>query len=278
MLVSSAIVLRSSVHHPTQLNPVDRVVLRVSARLQSSMSGLAHALHRGFSNYVAVVGAARDNQVLRAENARLAAELLAAQSRLGHERELERLIGFSKHVNGQTVAAHVVGADTNAFFRVARLRLDRGEGEVKPGMAVLAPEGVVGRVQRVYGPWCDVLLAVDAKSSIDVRVPRTGSKGLLRGAGARDRYRATLELESPQAAVQVGDLVVASGLGGSFPRDVPIGKIVRIGRHDLGLFQTADVEPVVDFAKLDQVLVLLNAIPPEEEMRAPIAGDKEPRR
>src|SRR5262249_29461394 len=160
------------------------------------------------------------------------------------------------------------GADINAFFRVARLRLDRGEGEVQAGMAVLAPEGAVGRVARVYGAWCDVALLVDPKSSIDVVISRTSGKGLLRGAGARDRYRATLEFEAPEEAVREGDLVVTSGLGGAFPRDVPVGKVVKVGRRDVGLFQTAEVEPAVDFARLDQVLVVV-APPPPEEPEAP---------
>src|SRR5205814_3454267 len=102
------------------------------------------------------------------ENARLKAELLAAQRQAGRERDLEKLLGLSGKTAAETLAAHVVGADTNAYFRVARLRLDRGEGEVKPGMAVLAPEGVVGSVSRVYGSWCNILLTINPKNSINI--------------------------------------------------------------------------------------------------------------
>jgi rod shape-determining protein MreC len=264
MLVGAVLTLRGSVHHPSELNALDRAVLRVSSPLQGLVSGIGRGVRRGAQRYVFVVGAAKENLALREENARLKAELLAAQRQAGREGELERLLGLSKMTAAETVAAHVVGADTNAYFRVARLRLDRGEGEVKPGMAVLAPEGAVGRVARVYGAWCDVLLAVDPKSSIDVVVPRTGAKGLLRGAGARDRYRATVEFEAPADAVQKDDVVVTSGLGGSFPRDVPVGRVVHVGKRDIGLFQQAEIEPAVDFTRLDQVLVLVAAPPPEE--------------
>jgi rod shape-determining protein MreC len=264
MLVGSVVVLRSSARRPSDLNAIDRAVLRASAPLQGVLAGSARAVRRGADRYLFVTQAARENQKLREEVARLRAEVLAAQRRADREQDLERLLGLQSRTAAETIAAQIVGVDTNAYFRVARLRLDRGEGEVKPGMAVLAPEGAVGRVARVYGGFCDVLLAVDPKSSIDVVLPRTGGKGILRGAGARDRYRATLEFEAPQAAVQLGDLVVTSGLGGTFPRDVPVGKVVRAGKREIGLFQLADVEPVVDFAKLDQVLVLAAPPPPEE--------------
>ena len=265
MLTGSVVALRSSVRHPSRLNAIDRAILRASSPLQGALARVGHGLRAGARRYVFVVGAARENERLRQENARLRAALLAAQRQAGRENDLERLLGLQGRTAAETLAAHVVGADTNAYFRVARLRLDRGEGEVEPGMAVLAPEGVVGRIQRVYGRWCDVLLAVDPKSSIDVVILRTGGKGLLRGAGAGDRYRATVEFEAPTEAVQKGDLVVTSGLGGAFPRDVPVGKVVRTEKRDVGLFQLADVEPAVDFAKLDEVLVLVSPPPPEAE-------------
>jgi rod shape-determining protein MreC len=265
MLVGSVIVLRGSVRHPSELNGIDRAVLRISSPIQGALAGAGRWVRRGFSRYVFVVGAAKENQQLKEENARLKAELLAAQRQAGRERDLEKLLGLSSKTAAETLAAHVVGADTNAYFRVARLRLDRGEGEVKPGMAVLAPEGVVGAVSRVYGGWCDVLLAIDPKSSIDVVVPRTGGKGLLRGAGARDRYRATVEFEAPNDAVKEGDLVVTSGLGGTFPRDFPVGKVVHVGKRDVGLFQEADIEPAVDFTRLDHVMILVAAPPPVED-------------
>jgi rod shape-determining protein MreC len=263
MLAVSVVVLRASARHPSDLNLVDRVVLRVSAPLQGLVAGAARAARRAAQRYVFVVSAAHENQRLREDNARLRAELLAVQREKHHQGDLERLLGLQSRTAAESLAARVVGADTNAFFRVARIRLDRG-GDVQPGMAVLAPEGVVGRIQRTYGPWSDVLLAVDAKSSIDVIVPRTGARGILRGAGARDRYRATVELEASADAIAVGDAIVTSGLGGAFPRDAPVGRVVQVGRRDVGLFQLAEVEPSVDFAKLEDVLVLVTPPPPEE--------------
>lgn len=264
MLAIALVVLRGSARHPSELNALDRAVLRTTSPLQGMLTGAGRWLRHGGQRYLFVVGAEKENQQLRRENARLQAELLAAQRQSARARDLERLLGLSQKTAAETIAAHVVGADMNAYFRVARLRLDRGEAEVKAGMAVLAPEGVVGSVSRVYGGWCDVLLAVDPKSSIDVVVPRTGAKGLLRGTGVRDRYLATVEFESPSSAVEKDDVVVTSGLGGTFPRDFPVGKIASVGRKDVGLFQEAQIDPAVDFTRLEDVMVLVAAPPPEE--------------
>ncbi len=268
--------LRSSARHPSELNALDRAILRTSAPLQGALSGGARAVRQAGQRYVFVSGAAHENLRLREENARLRTDLLVAQRRAAREGDLERLLGLQSRIAAETVGASVVGADTNAYFRVARIRLDQGEGTVMPGMAVLAPGGVVGRIARVYGPWSDVLLSIDPRSAIDVVVSRTGAKGILRGAGARDRYRATVELDSSQKAVQVGDELVTSGLGGTFPRDVPVGKVVRVSKHDLGLFAQADVEPVIDFYRLDHVLVLVTPPPPEEPKTEGRPGRVEP--
>src|SRR5689334_6535969 len=106
MLVGSLVVLRGSVRHPAQLNWLDRAILRVSSPLQSALAGAGRAVRRGGQRYVFVVGAARENQRLREENARLRTEILAAQRQAGRERDLERLLGLSSSVAAETAAAH----------------------------------------------------------------------------------------------------------------------------------------------------------------------------
>jgi rod shape-determining protein MreC len=112
-------------------------------------------------------------------------------------------------------------------------------------------------VQRVFGPWCDVLLATDPKSSIDVIVARTNGRGVLKGIAGSDRYRTRIEYLERKDEAAEGDMVVTSGLGGLFPRDIPVGKILKVDKRGFGLYQEAEVQPVVDFGKLRDVLVVV---------------------
>ena len=124
----------------------------------------------------------------------------------------------------ETLAARVIAIDASPYFRVARIEIDRGEGTVRRGMPVLTPEGVVGRVNRVAGNSSDIMLLVDPRSAIDVLVPRTGGRGILRGKPGENGYRCSIEYLARGEPAKEGDAVVTSGLGGAFPRDLA-------GRH-----------------------------------------------
>ncbi len=250
----------------SHLNVVDRAILRVSAPLQAGLTGLIRGVGNVWTKYIALVHVKEDNARLSDENSRLRAELVAAKNAATRQGDLEKLLGLRGSLQFDTVAARVVAVETSAFFRVVRVRLDRGGDAVKPGMAVLSSAGVVGRVQRVFGGWCDVLLAADPKSSIDVVVARTGGRGVLKGIAGSDRYRTRIEYLERKDEAAEGDLVVTSGLGGSFPRDVPVGKIVKVDKRGFGLYQEAEVQPVVDFGKLRDVLLV---VPREAQPEGP---------
>jgi rod shape-determining protein MreC len=253
------------------LNALDRAILRVSAPLQAGLTAIARGIGNAWSKYIALVHLKEDNARLADENARLRAELAAAKNGAARAGELEKLLGLRATLQFDTVAARIIAVETSAFFRVVRVKLDRGDAEVKPGMAVLSSAGVVGRVQRVFGGWADVLLAADPKSSIDVVVARTGGRGVLKGIAGSDRYRTRIEYLERKDEAAVGDLVVTSGLGGTFPRDLPVGQIVKVDKRGFGLYQDAEVQPVVDFGKLRDVLVV---VPREAQ---PVGPAPEPR-
>ncbi len=262
LLALPLLFLRANVRSPANLNFVDRAILRVSAPLQAAITWAVRGVSAGWSRYVFLVNVSADNRRLSDENEQLRSEL----SRLSHETayrsELEKLVGLSSKISVPAITARVVGVETSSFFRVVRIKLDVGDSVVKSGMPVVAPAGIVGRVQRAYGHYADVLLAVDPKSSIDVVVARTGSRGTLQGIVGDNRYRTHLAHFERKNEVADGDEVVTTGVDG-FPRNLAVGKVVRVSRHDSGLWQDVDVEPTVDFARLSQVMVLMTAIEDE---------------
>ncbi|HEY7954989.1 MAG TPA: rod shape-determining protein MreC [Polyangia bacterium] len=264
LLALPLLFLRASVKSPSELNALDRVVLRISSPVETGLTSSGRWIGDLWHRYVALWNVSDENARLRDENAKLRTELSRFEQAAHHNTELEALLALRKDLSSQTVAARVVGAVVSSQFRVVRIRLDRGELEVKPGMPVLASGGVVGRIERVYGPYSDVLLASDPKSAIDVVVPRTGSRGVLKGIPGSTRYRSRIDYLLRKDEVAAGDQVVTSGIGG-FPRDLPVGKIVEVTRRNFGLYQDAEVEPAVELGKLRQVLVVLAPPPPAEK-------------
>jgi rod shape-determining protein MreC len=266
LLAVPVLFLRANLAASDHLNVVDRAILRVSAPLQAGLTAAVRGIGNLWTKYIALVHVKQDNARLVDENAKLRTELVAAKNAAGREGELEKLLALRASLQFDTIAARIVGVETSAFFRVVRVKLDRGGDDVKPGMAVIASAGIVGRVQRVFGGWCDVLLAADPKSSIDVVVARTGGRGVVKGIAGSDRYRTRIEYLERKDEAAEGDIVVTSGLGGFFPRDLPVGKIVKVDKRGFGLYQDAEVQPVVDFGKLRDVLVV---VPREAQPEGP---------
>ena len=275
LLVVPAIILRSSLKDPSETTKLDEAVLRVSAPLQAAVSWVVDGIGGGWSRYVALVDVEEENRELRAENERLRRELAAATRRAIDIAALEEMLELSSSMPADTAGARVVGASLSPYYRVMRIRIDRGEPAVAVGMPVIVSAGLVGRVHKVYGGHADVMLTTDPASSVAVMIPRSGARGTLTGLGEPDVYRARFELRDDRAvpdgtrAIEEGDKLVTSGLG-DFPAGIDVGVVEKVVDRDYGLFQEVFVEPTVPFSDLRGVTVLLAPPPPPD----PDAGTK----
>ncbi len=259
-LVVAIIALRGSARAPGDLSALDRGILTLISPAQAALSSIARGLGNAAGRYMDLVHVRGENETLRSENARLRADLLESRRAANEAGRLQRLLGLRDSVAAATLVARVIAIDASPYFRVARVQLDRGEGLVKPGMPVITPEGVVGRIKRVAGDTSEIQLSVDPASKIDVIVPRTGGRGMLRGKPGENGYRCSIEYLTKDGEAKEGDLVVTSGLGG-FPRDLPVGHVSKVVKNSAGLYQELEVSPDVDFARLSEVLVVV-APPP----------------
>ncbi len=257
LLVLPFFFLSANLKDPSRLNVVERFFLEASAPLQYVATETAHAVSNVVEDYVYLVDVKRDNERLRIENDRLRDEtrLLRVQAR--ENERLRDLLQLRQRLGGDTIAAEVIAKDISPFFRVLRVRVDRGARDrVRPGMPVVSAKGLVGQVRRTSGRHSDVLLTVDQESAIDVVVQRTGARGMLRGTGDSNRYLCRIEYLRRQEEVEVGDEVYTSGLGRRFPASILVGRVTRVGRQEFGLYQEVEVTPSVDFSQLDEVLIL----------------------
>ncbi|HKU38471.1 MAG TPA: rod shape-determining protein MreC [Polyangiales bacterium] len=250
-------VLRANLKDPSRTNAFDRVILEASAPIQYGTTQFAQGVSAVLQEYVYLVDVKRDNERLRAENARLLEDnnrLLAAAT---ENRRLRRLLQLRDELRGNLLSAQVIGKEVSPYFRVTRVVLDRGERDhVRPGMPVITADGLVGQIRRTYSRYADVLLTADKTSAIDVIVQRNGARGMLKGTGAEENYVCQLEQLSRDDDVQPGDIVVTSGLGQRFPASILVGEIKEVVKREYGLYQEATVVPAVHFSRLEEVLVL----------------------
>jgi rod shape-determining protein MreC len=151
----------------------------------------------------------------------------------------------------RTIGAEVVAREWNGFTRGLTINRGRTDGLEKLA-PVIVTRGVVGRVMELRRDSAVVQLATDPASGIAGVVNRTRAQGLVEGVvGGRMR----LKLAAREEGVTVGDLVFTSGIGGLFPKGLPLGRVTRV-QPATGLFRLVDLEPAVDLSIVEEVLVL----------------------
>jgi rod shape-determining protein MreC len=249
--------LRASIRKPEDLSPIDQAILRVAAPLQYASAALARGVSSLIAEYVYLVDVKQDNNRLAYENARLAAKVRDLEHAEAENTRLRRLLGVRDTIPHEMVSAIVIGKDTTEYFRVAHVTVDSPNAGIRPNMPVIALDGAVGIVQRVAGEKIDVELTIDSGFGVDVIVERTGARGIVRGVGDRSRYVVRVEYVQRTDEVDVGDLLVTSGVGCRFPKGVPVARVKKVERRNFGIYQAVEAEPTVDFSRLEEVLVIL---------------------
>jgi rod shape-determining protein MreC len=264
-------VLKANMKSPGNQNAMDRTILRITAPLELAMATIARGVGGVWDDYVYLVDVKRDNDRLSYDNARLREEVRSLELAQVENRQLRRLLQLKDSVPGETVSATIIGKDFTEFFRVTRVVLDKGSQDLRPHMPVVSPDGVVGAVLHVAGETVDVQLAVDAAFGVDVEDERTHARGFVRGTGDPARYGCKVEMVDSRDEVEIGDLLVTSGKGRWFPRGLPVARVTKVVRRELGRDQDVDAAPTVDFSRLDAVLVLVTT-PAEDSLSTSVVG------
>ncbi|MEE9385594.1 MAG: rod shape-determining protein MreC [Nannocystaceae bacterium] len=253
------LLLRGSVQDRYQMGAFDRAVWRIGAPLEAGVSYSARWVASFFARWVFQAGALEDRERLEQEN-RVFKRRLREVVRLEEEnRELRRSLQMREQVPEDLLSAEVVGVEQSPFFRAVKIQIDRGTAYVRPEMAVLSADGVVGRIEKTHGDRSNVLLITDPASHIAVEIARTKAPGILQGAG-EDRCEVKISSES---VAREGDLVQTSGVDDLFPTGHPVGRVTRVTNRieEGGEVQVVEVVPSVRFDHLRMVWVVLATAP-----------------
>ena len=204
-------------------------------------------------------------QSLRARNAELEEALARFQAELVELREiasdyqrLSELLDYTSTVqNQEMVAAEVISFDQSGLVRTIAINRGTRDG-IAPGMPVVSQQGLVGRIVDVTANAARVLLVTDTNSYVSARLQTTRELGTVQGQLTGNLRMIMIPQE---ATVQVGDVVITSGLGGNFPPDLVIGQITSKRQFEFELNQEAEIRSLVDFDTLEFVLVIISFQP-----------------
>jgi rod shape-determining protein MreC len=225
----------------------------VTTPVQVAFAAIPRAALGAWSAYRDWKGVRVENRRLREENQRLRVDALWVTDAVDENRRLRRLLDLRNRLPVATVAGEVIARDWGGWVR--SLTVNRGRGDdVKRLTAVISTEGLVGRVVEVRTGVSIVQVLTDPSSTVGAHALRTRTPGIVEGeprGTIRFKYMAR-----DGAGIAVDDVIVTSGLGGLFPRGIPIGRVRAIDDRGSALFHYALLAPVVDFARVDEVLLV----------------------
>jgi rod shape-determining protein MreC len=195
------------------------------------------------------------NAVLEAQVTQLQTQLIELEERLAEAEICFALLDFGR-TNPQYdyVAATVIGREISPFLQY--IIIDKGSDHgILHGMPVVTQQGLVGKVDAVIAAASRIKLITDSTSVVNVRLQTAKTEAQLRGSLTGD---VSLDMIPLDVIVEPGDVVLTSGLGGNYPPNVFVGQILSVQKRNNALFQTASVQPIVDFNTLNAVLVIIN--------------------
>jgi rod shape-determining protein MreC len=225
---------------------------------QSWFSSRFVAVQDFFTSPRDIASLRQQNTQLQNDVANLQAQVIQLQQQVGETQVLAALVDFSRARPENTYkAAAVIGRDPSPFLHYVIINRGSNDGILR-GMPVVTDQGLVGRVDAVIADAARIQLITDPASSVNVRLQNAEVEASLIGSVTGD---VILQLIPQDAVVETGDLVLTSGLGGGYPPDLIVGQVVNIRSRDYDLFQQATIQPVVDFNRLQIVLVIVNFKP-----------------
>ena len=202
----------------------------------------------------------RTRERLTSDNQALREQLLDSQARVhrleavqGENQRLRALLGGTRGLRLSVQLASLVDIDLDPFRH--RILLDVGSARgVREGLAVIDGQGVVGQVIAATPLNSTAMLITDASHAIPVQVLRSGLRTIAYGTGRIDAL--SLPNIPLSGDVRVGDQLVTSGLGGTFPAGFPVGRITALNPDETRLFVVADAQPDAALDRSGQVLLV----------------------
>ena len=240
------------------LTPLSRILLNPVVSAQTWIATRYQAVQSFIQAPQDTIRLRQRNTDLEAEVSRLQAQVIELQQRISETSILSALVDFARaNPEYSYQGAAVIGYDTSPFLRYVLINRGSDQG-LRRGMPVVTQQGLVGRIAAVTSSAARVQLITDTTSTVNVRLDPSGAQAVLNGQITGD---VSLGMIPQDTTIEVGDLVLTSGLGGSYPPNLLVGQVSSVRSQAQDLFQRASVQTAVDFSQLEIVLVITNFTP-----------------
>jgi len=266
-LISIALLVVDARFHA--LSTVRQVAATVLYPLQMAALVPRDAL-AGMGSYFSSISALqKEVHELKSQQVALAQTMQQAQLQMAENAQLRKLMEAREHLPVRSMMSEILYDARDPSTR--RVVLDRGSRNgVKPGLPVIDNAGVVGQVTRVFPFTSEVTLLTDKEQAIPVQVLRSGLRSVAYGRG----HSGLLDLRfvAPNADIQVGDVLVTSGLDGMYPAGLAVAKVIQVESVAAGAFGRVICQPLAGIDRHRQLLVVMSdqqatPRPPEEGAR-----------
>ena len=249
--------LSSNLTRSRSWNPAEQIIVEITAPFQSFVTRTLHITEHLWLKYFYLIGIRDENRNLREGMNALKIENYRYRELIASHERFQELLRFQKKLKWPVLAAQVIGRDPSGWFESVVIDVGRKSG-LKINMRVVNANGVVGRLVSVSSNYAKVLLIIDQNSAVDCLIQRSRDKGIAKGISSK---MCKLDYALKTSDIAVGDMVITSGLGRIFPKGIPVGEVVEVNDRTGNLFREIKVKPMVDFSKLEEVLVILKEDP-----------------
>lgn len=250
--IAALVVYTVNIPNKRSANAAESLLLSIFAPVMRPSAAASGFVVNIWDNYLNLIDVRRENLMLREQIKQMNIRIIESQDALLANQRLEKLLEMKKKLKPNSLAVNAIGDDVTPWYH--SLVIDRGASSaITEGMAVVAANGVVGQVVKVATNTSRVLLLTDHTSGIAATILRSRARGVVKGKGESG---CTLEFASRDDDIKVGDMVVTSGIGGVFPKGIPIGEVTMVKRGEYGVFQTVAIRPSVQMSHIEEMLVL----------------------
>jgi len=229
----------------------ERTVMTLFAPVPKVVNWTGSSAADMYHGYLDMRRSVKENLQLRRKVDQLTTDNLRLRQSESDLSRLRGLLGYSEQFTMKTTMAEAIMLDISSRFK--SIILDRGSAAgIDVDDAVVNANGLIGRVVLTTKDMSKVQLVTDNNSSVGVLIERTRRQGVLRGDGAGG---AQLYDIPSLADVRPGDSIMTAGIDGIYPKGIPVGVVIKAEKGQ-DLFKTITVRPLVDFASIEETIVL----------------------